>query len=294
MIGNIKKTLLIGLGIFTIFVAVVGVVYIVRKPATPSPTPRPTVRASIIPSPEVPPVLQVDSTNACSMSFVVACGSPSPSPSGSVSPSPSPSGSVSPSPSPSPSPTPTPSSVAGAQLDCVVKRVYEDDTRNRTGFYYLENEIIDTNLLQDGQSVVYNVVTRNTGALALSDTTITDQLSSNLTYMDGDSGCTYDSASRVVTCTMGAIAAASEAQRSFRAKLNVAGMTAITNTAEISSTNGQRDSCSVRVDATGKVIVPLSVAPTALPEAGVFEITTGTLGIGLIFLILGTLGLLLI
>ncbi|MFH1244121.1 MAG: hypothetical protein V1487_00895 [bacterium] len=182
----------------------------------------------------------------------------------------------------------------GAQLDCVVKRIFEDDTRNRAGFYYFENEILDTNLLQDGQVVVYNVVTRNTGSQVLSDTTITDKLSSNLTYMDGDSGCTYDSASRVVTCIIGAVAGGSEAQRSFRAKIAVAGTTSIANTAEVSSTNGQRDSCSVKVDATGKIVVPTPEAPTALPEAGVFEVTTGTLGIGLLFLILGTLGLLLI
>lgn len=288
MTGNIKKTLLLGLGIFSILMAIIGVVYVVRKPTTPLVSPRPSVLASVAPSTQVPPVLQVEPTNACSMSFVVACGSPLPSPSGSVSPTPSPSGSV------SPSPTPTPSTVAGAQLDCVVKRIYEDDSRNRAGFYYFENEILDTNLLQDGQVVVYNVVTRNTGSQALSDTIITDKLSSNLTYQDGDSGCMYDSASRVVTCTVGAIAGRSEAQRSFRAKLSVAGMTAVTNTAEVSSTNGQRDSCSVEVDVAGKIVVPTPEAPTALPAAGVFEVTTGTLGIGLIFLILGTLGLLLI
>jgi hypothetical protein len=138
------------------------------------------------------------------------------------------------------------------------------------------------------------VVMRNTGGLAVSDTTITDPLSSNLTYLDGDSGCNYDSTSRIVTCTVGSIAANSQVQRSFRARISVAGTTAISNTATVASTNGQKDTCSVQVDATGQVVVPSPEAPTELPTAGVMEVTTGTLGIGLILLILGGLGLLLL
>lgn len=292
MSTNLKKTLLIALSVFAVMVVGIGVVYLVRKPTVVVPSPKPVASA------QKAPILQVDPVDACSTTFVVACasGSPSPSPSGSVTPSPS--SSVSPSPSSSVSPTPSispsPSSVLGAQLDCVVKRIYEDDSRNRAGFYYFENEIIDTNLLQDGQTVVYNVVMRNTGGAAVSDTTVTDKLSSNLTYLDGDSGCSYDSSSRTVTCTVGTLAANSEAQRSFRARIAVAGTTSIANTAEVSSTNGQRDSCSIQVDATGKVVVPSPTAPAELPEAGVMEITTGTLGAGLLLLILGGLGLLLL
>lgn len=290
MTASTKKILLIGLGVFGLIVLGVVVVYMVRKPATPASKPKPTQLASATPSAQVAPVLQVEPADACSLSFVVACPSSSPSP------SPSPSSSVSPSPSSSvsPSPSPSPSNTAGAQLDCVAKRIYEDDSRNKAGFYYFENEIIDTNLLQDGQVVVYNVVARNTGAVAVSDTTITDKLSSNLTYVDGDSGCSYDGASRTVTCTIGSLAANSEAQRSFRARIAVAGTTSISNTAEVSSTNGQRDSCSVQVDATGKIVVPSPQAPTELPEAGVFEVTTGTMAVGVLLLILGALGLLLL
>lgn len=288
MSSNLKKTLLIALSVFAVMIVGIGVVYLVRKPTVIAPSPKPVASA------QKAPILQVDPVNVCSTTFVVACasGSPSPSPSGSVTPSPS--SSVSPSPSFSPSISPSPSSVLGAQLDCVVKRIYEDDSRNRAGFYYFENEIVDTNLLQDGQTVVYNVVMRNTGGAAVSDTTVTDKLSSNLTYLDGDSGCSYDSATRTVSCTVGSLAANSEAQRSFRARITVAGTTSIANTAEVSSTNGQRDSCSIQVDATGKVVVPSPTAPAELPEAGVMEITTGTLGAGLLLLILGGLGLLLL
>jgi uncharacterized repeat protein (TIGR01451 family) len=158
----------------------------------------------------------------------------------------------------------------------------------------MEQEIVDTNTLQNGQTILYNVTVKNTGGNSVPDTTITDKLSTNLTYVDGDSGCTYDSSTRIVTCTIGTLSPSSEAQRSFRAKVSVTGTTAVANTAEVSSTNGQRDSCSVNINASGIVIVPPSAAPAALPQAGVFEVTVGTVGVGLLLLIAGALGLLLI
>lgn len=182
-----------------------------------------------------------------------------------------------------------------ASLSCASKKMYEDDSRNRAGFYYLEKEIRDTNTLSNGQIIVYNVVTKNAGGNSAPDTTITDELSSNLTYVDGDSGCTYESSTRTVTCTVGTLSANSEAQRSFRAKVTVAGTQSVANTAEVTSTNGQRDSCSVTIDATGIVITSTSTpTPTSLPVAGIFEVTALPLGIGMLLLILGGLGLLLI
>lgn len=283
-----KKTLLVSLVIFLTIVAAIAVVYLVRKPSSVSTLPTPTPAASITPveSPITAPVFVVDTTNVCSKTLVVACGSTSPSPSASVSPSPSASAPVYASPSPS--------NVPSANLKCMSKRIYQDDSRNRAAFYYMESEIVDANTVQNGQIIVYNVTAKNTGGSTVPETTMTDTLSSNLTYLDGDSGCTYDSATRVVTCAIGTLAANSEAQRSFRATVNVSGATSIANTAEIASTNGQRDSCSIRVDANGVIIAQPSPVPTALPVAGVFEVTAGTLGIGLLLLLAGALGILLI
>lgn len=278
-----KKSLLIGSLTFVVIVVSTLVVYLVRKPATPLPTPKPSAKAMA--SPATADVFTVDVLHpsaspteiaACSTSFVVACASNAPSP------------------SPSSIPSPSPSSPASASLDCVAKRMYMDDSRNRAGFYYTEQEITDTNTLQDGQTIVYSVIAKNTGGNSVPDTTVTDTLSNTLTYVDGDTGCTYDASSRVVTCTIGALSAGSEASRSFRARVNTMGITSVANTAEVASTNGQRDSCSVVIDATGKVVVPPSTPPSALPVAGVFEVTAGTLGAGVIFLILGGLGLLLL
>lgn len=316
MSSTLKKTLLAALIIFLTIIGAVAVVYFIRKPAginevipTSCPTGQHEVTNYNAKGAIIPPYCAADTAvspspvsssiassapilTACSKAFVVACAS--------ASPSPSPSSSLTPSPSPSPSSSapvyvsPSPSTPSSASLDCVAKKMYENDSRNRAGFYYMEREITDTNTVQNGQIIVYNIVTRNNGGNSVPDTTITDRLSTNLTYVDGDSGCSYDSGTRTVTCTIGTLSPNSEAQRSFRASVTVAGTTSVANTAEVTSTNGQRDSCSVQVDATGRVIVVGSVAPTALPVAGVFEVTAGTLGIGLLFLLAGALGILLI
>ena len=286
-----KKTILISLGIFAAILATVGVVYFVRKPAsvTTLPTPKPTAVA--VASPVTAPVLLVEPASVCSKNIVVACVSPSPS----TSVSPSPSTSAAASPSTTASPTASPSTPPAAALDCVAKRAYEDDSRNRAAFYYMEREIANASTITSGQTILYNVTAKNTGGNSVPDATITDKLSSNLTYLDGDTGCTYDSATRVVTCTIGTLAAGSEAQRSFRATVSAAGNTSIANTAEVSSTNGQRDSCSITMDSTGKVVVNVaSPVPTELPVAGVFEVTVGTIGAGVLLLLAGALGLLLL
>ena len=286
MSKTMKKTLLIALIIFLTIIGAIAVVYLVRKPTvTPQPSP---VSSKVEKSPTTAPIMVVDSPQTCSTTFVVACAlsSPSSTPSSTPTPSPTPSG--------SPTPTPSPSTPPVAALSCVAKKMYVDDSRNRAGFYYMEQEITDTNTLANEQIIVYNIVTKNTGGNSVPDTMITDKLSDYLTYVDGDSGCTYVATTRVVTCTVGTLAANSEAQRSFRAKVSATGTISVANTAEVTSTNGQRDSCSVEIGATGLVVTAPSTAPTALPVAGVLEVTTGTLGIGLLLLILGGLGLLLI
>ncbi len=285
MTTQLKKTLLIVVGILAVVVVSLGVIYLVRQPSTqrPSPTPTPQVvmsDPSVTPVPiginEVAPLANAK----CELSFEVACGSTPPS--------------ATPSGTPPTFPSPSPSTPATADLDCVTKEVYADDSRNRAGFYYLESRVADASTLASGTTIVYSVIAKNHGGASVPDTKITDTLSSNLTFIDADSDCTYDSATRTVTCNIGTLAAGAQAQRSIRARINVASNTSIANTAEVFSSNGQRNSCSVQLDATGKIVVPPSPVPTELPQAGVFEVTAGTIGVGVVFLILGALGLLLL
>lgn len=277
MTTQLKKSLLIGVSIFATLIVGIVVVYLVRKPTVTTPTKTATPKPSVVAvTPVTPEIFAVDpGQSACSTTFVVACASVYPSPSSSVSPS--------------------PSGLPSAALDCVSKEVYANDSRNRAGFYYLENRIADASTLESGTTIVYNIKVKNNGGVTVPDTKITDTLSSNLTFVDGDSDCTYESSTRVLTCTIGTLAAGAQAQRTFRATINSASNTSVANTAEVYSTNGQRDSCSVQLSTTGKVVTTVaSVAPSALPQAGVFEVTAGTLGIGLLLLILGGVGLLLI
>jgi uncharacterized repeat protein (TIGR01451 family) len=281
MTPQLKKSLMIGIGIFVVAIVSLGVVYLVRQPSTTRPSPTPTPRTAVAPSPVLAGINEVAPLqNAkCETTLVVACSSGSPSPSPSYSPSPSPSASIPP----------------AAELDCVAKEVYADDSRNRAGFYYLENRVTDASTLASGTTIVYSVIAKNHGGASVPDTKITDTLSSNLTFVDADSDCVYESSTRTVTCTIGTLAPGAQAQRSIRARINVSSNTSIANTAEVFSSNGQRNSCSVNLDATGRIVIPSpSVVPSALPQAGVFEVTAGTIGVGVIFLILGALGLLLL
>jgi len=285
MTTQLKKTLLIGAGVFVLIAASLGAIYLVRQPSSTRPSPTPTAKVAMS-SPSTTPmpvgINEVTPANAakCELSFVVACTSSSPSP--------SPSG------TPIVYVSPSPSTPASADLDCVSKEVYADDARNRAGFYYLESRIAEASSLASGTTIVYSIIAKNHGGSSVPDTKITDTLSSNLTFVDADSDCTYDSGTRTVTCTIGTLAAGAQAQRSIRARINVSSNTSIANTAEVFSSNGQRNSCSVQLDATGKVVVPPSPVPTSLPQAGVFEVTAGTIGVGVVFLILGALGLLLL
>lgn len=200
----------------------------------------------------------------------------------------------SPSSTPSPSPSSTPAVEAQSELSCVAKRAFENDSRNMAGSYYLTNEITDTNTLSNGEMIVYNIVAKNAGDAQVTGVVVEDSLSANLTYLDSSSGCSYSASSREVTCEMGTIPANTEASVSIRVQIATASTTAINNTATVKSTDGQEDVCEISVSTTGQVIQPPSPAPSALPEAGVLEVTTGTLGIGVLLLILGTLGLLLL
>lgn len=277
MSDKAKKILLIALGLILVVGAIIGVLYLVRKPtvkkATPTPAPKTT---QVNPSPVTAQVFEVAPGVACTNTFTVACltSSPSATPSG--------------------VPSPSPSTPPSAQLDCVSKEVFADDSRNRAGFYYLESRIADASTLETGTTVVYNIKAKNNGGVSVPDTKITDVLSANLTFIDADSDCTYDSASRTVTCSIGTLAAGAQAQRTIRAKINVSSNSSIANTADVYSSNGQRDSCSVQLSANGKVVAPSAAAPSSLPEAGVFEVTVGTIGVGVVLLIAGALGLLLL
>lgn len=198
----------------------------------------------------------------------------------------------------------------GAEISCRAKKIYEDDTRNTSGFYYLESELLSTGSVDVGDEIVYNVAVANDGDQAASDVLITDTLPSSVTYVDSDSECSHDASTGIVSCDLGALAVGGEDSSSIR--VTVASSGSISNTANISSTNGQTDTCSITIDADGSTTptpsptptptpatsstptptTSASSAPSELPEAGIMTFTTGTIGAGVLLLLLGVLGLL--
>ncbi|GEM_PF-3618850 len=289
MTQQFKKTIVVSLVIFGVIAAVILVFFQVKKQTEvlPSPTPRPT--QSVDASPATPGVFEVGSQDACVTTFTVTTQT-------SASPSPS----LSPSPSPSLSPSPSPSAPPGAELDCVVKRAYKDETTNTAGNYSLSREIVDTNTVLVGDRIVFNIVAGNHGGLAASDVvTVTDTLGTAVEFVDSESSCSYTASNRKVSCTLGAIAGGAEKAVSFRVSVVSAGSKAVANTATVSSTNGQTDSCTIAISSTGIVQSPTpnpspSSPPEELPTAGIMSFTTGTIGAGILLLLLGALGLLML
>jgi uncharacterized repeat protein (TIGR01451 family) len=318
-IKNKKKNiaLIVG-GIFATIMLAVLVVYSINKPATEqvAPSPVPTAQPIVVNEVTLPDVCSLSFSvsemvppvcnEACNDTTLICptdqeciyadasdttglCRLPAYPDSATCTPP-----GESPTPSPSITPSPSPSDSPNALLDCVVKRVYEDDSQNAAGVYYLNREITDTNTLTNGQVIVYNIVVANTGDGEVSETTIEDVLSSNLTYMDASSGCTYDSTSRKVTCAVGTVPGNTETSKSIRVSVATSGTTSINNRADVFSTNGQRDVCEITVGTTGVIEQPPSPVPSSLPEAGVMEVTTATLSIGVLLLLVGGLGLLIL
>lgn len=305
-----SKIILTAVITLVVVMLAVVVVYLSTKKNDAPPSPSPTPQASVISTPEPVQVYEVGVGEACSLSFSVSdnpqvpvcnevcndtdllcsgnyeciegtCQNPECTNDDDCV-------------CPSSEPSPSPSDVPTAELDCVVKRVYEDEANNTSGVYYLNNEVVDTNTLSNGEVVVYNVVAANHGSASIESVQIIDTLSSNLTYMDASDGCSYDSITRVVTCEVGTLPGDTETSKSIRVQVSVAGNDSINNTAEVVGDNGQQDSCSITVSATGEIEQPPSPTPTSLPEAGIMEVTTSTLSVGILLLVVGTLGLLLI
>ncbi len=273
-----KKTIVLVGGIVLMLAIVGSVFWLIQKQnrkeiaSKPSPTPVKTPT----PSPQTPGVFEVaPQQNNCTTDFVVEEPSPTPSE--------------------SPSPTPSPSAPPAPKLSCVVKRVYQDESDNSPGFYYLRREILDTATVEVGENIVFNVVVRNDGGGELTGVMINDKLSTAVEFEDADGGCSYKSTTRELSCEVGSLSEGMEGAKSFRVKVLSAGRDAIANTAEVTSEDGQSASCSIVLDSEGKVVPPpspspVAAAPSALPNAGIMEITTRRMGWGVGLILLGLLG----
>ena len=83
----------------------------------------------------------------------------------------------------------------------IEKRAYEDESTNKAGDYDMNYEV---DMVSKNQVIVYAFEVTNDGDVNATDIKVKDILKGDnrelLTYMDGDSDCSYASSSRTVTC----------------------------------------------------------------------------------------------
>lgn len=158
---------------------------------------------------------------------------------------------------------------AASVLTCEQKTAYKDDGRNTAGNYYLtaENRLTATDPLTAGQTIVYAISYKNTGSASVASSTITDILDSKLTFVDSDSGCSYSSVNRTVTCAIGEVVAGANSQVAIRAKVNGdATPGTISNTATVTGSNN----CTVALaipTVTATATATVTPAPAACSRA---------------------------
>jgi uncharacterized repeat protein (TIGR01451 family) len=160
---------------------------------------------------------------------------------------------------PSPSPTATP-----VPIICTNKYAYRDVAANTAGTYDTSagNRLTNNAAVTPGQRIVYEVVAgpaNRTGAF-----TITDTLSTNVTYVDGSSTCQYTSSNRRVTCTMSNTSTSAK----YRVSINSTATGTIGNTATVTPTGGAGSTCSFSLVVQGSTPSPTpSPTPTGTPTA---------------------------
>ena len=99
------------------------------------------------------------------------------------------------------------------------KLVYEDETRNSAGSYYLTTQIPEGGTIYQGQTIVISIPYMNRTSTAISSATITDVLDSRFSFLDADKQCRYASSGNKVTCVINNIQAGAKSQVSFRVKV---------------------------------------------------------------------------
>lgn len=122
----------------------------------------------------------------------------------------------------------------------VSQKTYKNEAGNTPGNYQYLNEI---NTVSRNQTFVYDMIIENKGEVEATNLTISntlnDQNQGQLTFMDVNSGCTYSSAQRKVTCSGKTVAAGQKIAFAFRVKVSNTAVNGekISNTVVLTGTN---------------------------------------------------------
>ncbi len=286
-----QQTILLIAGIATSLLLVVGIFFLVNgklklaRKSTPTPiNNKQETKTTPTPTPQKPGVFQVtEAKNKCQISFKVG-------------------------------------EKLEPDLRCMGKTAWRDDSRNTPGNYYLEKKIGKDDTVEPGEVFVYSISYENQGKAAISGATLTDVLPKELEYVDGAESCIADGGT--VTCAIEKVEAGKGSQVSFRVKVKdeTAGGQVIDNQAQLTPDVGEKTDCKLKLlvkalvsptptptpsieptptptiepSPTPTPIVEESPEPSALPKAGIMQLTTNNIGVGTILVGVGILGLLLL
>ena len=163
----------------------------------------------------------------------------------------------------------------------LTKSAYKNEASNTVGNYSLDN-LITT--VVPGQTFVYMMGYENMGTATVSGVILSDVLLENnldkLSFVDADSPCTFDQATRKVSCSVGDVEPGKSSQKSFRVKVSddIADGVVIKNT--FSSNIGEvpeTASLSLTVSNTNKAVITGSKSAyknVTADTPGVYSLTT--------------------
>ena len=153
--------------------------------------------------------------------------------------------------------TPPPGAVV-----CASKRAFRDDPRNTAGNYYLIDQIVpvDGDTVVPNEKIVYVVKPTPVGQ----PWTIEDVLSDKVTFLDADDDCSFNSATRTVSC-----ASSGEAQKAYRVNVLETATGTISNTALVNGYINPSTACTLNLPIlTEPTPTPTGTgSPTATPTA---------------------------
>ncbi len=119
-----------------------------------------------------------------------------------------------------------------------------------------------------GDTLTFTLSARNNGPDSAANVVLTDVLPTSVTFSAADSGCTYASATRTVTCAVSAIASGSTVARTVTTTVNANAGASIVNTASGSTDTPDPDTSNNTGSSTTPVVKKADVAITKTATPG--------------------------
>jgi uncharacterized repeat protein (TIGR01451 family) len=141
----------------------------------------------------------------------------------------------------------TPTTSQPAKLICPDKNAYRDVSPDQSSFNINPvNNLYPNSNVSRGQFILYALNYKNTGTGVAKNGIFTDVLPSQVEYINSDSGCSYNSTNKTLTCNLGDIVSGQESQKAVRVKiLDSAPIGSFTNSASINYQGGVPSNCQI-------------------------------------------------